>query len=291
VRYEYTTVSYLFNGEVGDADNDGYPEILLGIGGMGGYPMYIRRIVYDPNTRTYSHHMYESSVIGLHMTPQVGDADNSGTNELIVGSSGNPNGQFHIFKYIGGDTFQPVWSSNMTTDGNVISVHTARFRGYEYPIIFAAPFGGAVYGFVKDSSAWHDISYFTTSGPVRSIGSAQEKLPGDTIIDQLVLSENGVEQITVWRPPVRQGIFENAPIAPVPTLKIFPNPARNSIWFKHAGYGNIYIYDSQGRLVRSLAPNEPDWNLTDQNGKKLKSGIYFLQSKNAMATTKLVISR
>jgi Secretion system C-terminal sorting domain len=291
LRYEYTTISYLFNGEVGDADNDGYPEMLLGIGGMSGYPMYIRRIVYDPNTRTYSHHMYESSIIGLDIAPQVGDVDNSGTNELIVGSSGDPNGQFHIFKYIRGDTFQPLWSSNMTTEGNVISVHTARFRGYEYPIIFAAPFGGAVYGFVKDSSAWHDISYFLTSGPVRSIGSAQDKLPGDTIIDQLVLSENGVDQITVWRPPVRQGIFENSLIAPVPALKIFPNPARSSIWLMCNDYEKIDIYDCQGRLVRTLVLNESNWNLTDQKGKKLKSGIYFLQSKNASATTKLIISR
>jgi hypothetical protein len=31
--YEYTTVSYLFQAEIGDADNDGYPEILLGVGG------------------------------------------------------------------------------------------------------------------------------------------------------------------------------------------------------------------------------------------------------------------
>ena len=291
LRYEYTTVSYLFNGEAGDADNDGYPEMLLGIGGMGGYPMHIRRIVYDPNTRTYSHHMYESSIIGLHICPQVGDVDNSGTNELIVGSSGDPNGQFHIFKYIGGDTFQPLWSSNMATEGNVISVHTALFQGYTYPIIFAAPFGGAVYGFIKDSSAWHNISYFTTSGPVRSVGSAKEKLPGDTIVDQLVLSENGLEQITVWRPQGIQCISENRLITPNRTLTVFPNPARSSIRLHHTESEPIEIYDSQGRLVGGLTPNQPNWNLTDQNGKKLKSGIYFLRDRNNSATNKLVISR
>jgi hypothetical protein len=291
LRYEYTTVSYLFNGEVGDADNDGYPELLLGIGGMHGYPMYMRRIVYDPNTRTYSHHMYQSEVIGLHITPQVADLDNSGDNELMVGSSGDPYGQFHIFKYVGGDTFQPIWTSNLTTEGNVISVHSARFHGYEYPIIFAAPFGGAIFGFTKSDSFWHGISYFVTSGPVRSISSALEKLPEDTMVDQLVISENTSEQIAIWRPQEVQSVFENEPTVSNQILKIFPNPANGPVRLNRTDQNTIEVYDSQGRLVRVITPNEQYWNLTDQNGKILKSGIYFLRVKSSKAIAKLVISR
>ena len=201
LRYEYTTVSYVFNGSVGDADNDGYPEVLLGIGGGHGYPMYMRRIVYDPGTGTYSHHMYEHpTVTGLHLTPLVCDVDRSGDNELIVGSSGGPVGQFHVFKNVGGDTFQPLWTSNMTTDGNVISVAGGTFAGFDNPLILAAPFDGAVYGYIKDDTAFHGVSYFFTGNPIRSLDISHDRLPAAAPTGQLVLAESGLNQMTVWRP-------------------------------------------------------------------------------------------
>jgi hypothetical protein len=281
LRYEYTTVSYLFNGEVGDADNDGYPEMLLGFGGWHGYPMYMRRIVYDPITRTYSHHMYESTVIGLHMTPEIADLDNSGDNELIVGSSGSPFGQFHIFKHIAGDTFQPLWSSNMTIDGNIISLHAAQFQDYDYPVIFAAPFSGAILGFTKDDTAWHGISYFATSGPVRSVGSALNRVPGEALTDQLVLSENGVEQITVWRPQNVQSIRENK-LFEHKKISIYPNPAQNFIRINNNE--KCVLWNISGQKVSELYPGLNDL-------RHLAQGVYLVGIEKSRILTKIVINR
>lgn len=278
--YEYTTVSYLFNGEVGDADNDGYPELLLGIGGMHGFPMYLRRLVYDPQSHSYSHHMYEHpEVVGLHLAPHVADFDTSGRNELAVGSSGADYGQVHVFKCTGGDTFQRLWTSQMTTTGNVISVGSGSFLGRGMPLLFAAPFGGAVYGFAGDDTAFHGVSYFTTPGPVRSVTPVRELVSG-VPADGLVLAENGSEQAAVWRARDLQAIAEQPP-ARAQRLGIGPSPARTAAHV--GGSGPALVCDALGRVVRRLGAGESIWDLRDENGRRVRAGVYAVRRNGAGA--------
>lgn len=278
--YEYTTVSYLFNGEVGDADNDGYPEMLLGIGGMHGYPMYLRRLVYEPQSRTYSHHLYEHpTVVGLHIAPHVVDLDTNGQNELAVGSSGADNGQVHVFKCTGGDTFQRLWTSQMTTTGNVIAVGSGLFLGRGRPLLFAAPFGGAVWGFAGDDTAFHGVSCFATPGPVRTISHVRDR-DGGTDYDGLVLAENGSEQAAVWRATDRQAVAEPAPTR-VSRLAVGPSPARSAVQF--GGSGPVLVCDAVGRIVRRLGCGATTWDLRDEEGRRVRSGVYAVRRGTARA--------
>ncbi|MFO7651207.1 MAG: hypothetical protein R6X13_07725 [bacterium] len=283
--YEYTTVSYLFNGEVGDADNDGYPEMLLGIGGMHGFPMYMRRLVYDPQSRTYSHHMYEHpEVVGLHIAPHVADFDTNGQKELAVGSSGADNGQVHVFECVGGDTFQRLWTSSMTTTGNVITVTAGRFEGRGRPLLFAAPFGGAVYGFARDDTAFHGVSCFTTPGPVRSMTHVRDRVTGAGC-DQLVLAENGSEQAAVWRAYDLQAVDEAAGPA-VRQLRIGPSPARTAV--RVGGSGPVLVCDACGRVVRRLGADAASWDLRDDAGRRVRAGVYAV--RRGPASARLVVA-
>ena len=254
--YEYTTVSYLFQAEIGDADNDGYPEILLGVGGWHGYPMNIRRIVYDPVSRTYSHQMYTSAIIGLPVAPMACDADSSGGNELVIGSSGETYGQLRVFRYAGGDSFSPVWTSNMTTAGNVIAVNCARFAGYSNPLILAAPFGGAVYGFENSGGNYRCVSY-TNPGTGSAIRSVDY---GYDVRDELILAESApADYISVYRRDETGAVSERPALPNTSGLRISPNPCRGSAFLSFTGPLDhlttgpltVSLFDASGRRVLS----------------------------------------
>jgi hypothetical protein len=250
--YEYTTVSYLFQAEVGDADNDGYPEILLGVGGMHGFPMNIRRITYNPASRTYEHKMYTSSVVGLPIAPIACDVDSNGSNELVVGSSGETNGQLQVFRYAGGDSFSPIWTSHMTTSGNVISVNSARFAGFGRPLIFCAPFGGAVYGFLSEGDSFRCVSYFNpgTGAAIRSIDA------GHDLDDELILAESAPSDfVSVYRREGTGAVSEQAARLTPTRLRTSPDPARigTAISLRLAADGPVALtlFDASGRRILS----------------------------------------
>lgn len=283
--HEYTTVSYLFNGEVGDADNDGYPEMHIGVGGMHGLPMYLRRLVYDPVGRSYSHHVYEHpEVVGLHLAPHVADLDTNGRNELAVGSSGADCGQVHVFRHTVGDTFERLWSSAMTTSGNVITVGSGRFTGRRLPILFAAPFGGAVYGFTGGDTAFRGVSYFTTPGPVRSLACLRERV-GGAERDALLLSENGSEQTAVWRATVLQSV-EETPDSGHRKLAAVPNPTRMVVDI--GGSGPAVVFDACGRAVRRLGSGAVSWDLRDEAGRRVRAGVYAV--RRGPSSVRLVVA-
>lgn len=173
--------------------------------------MYIRRIVYDTLAGSYSHHVYEHpTVVGLHLTPLVADVDGCGLNELVVGSSGDPCGQLHVFRTVGHDTFEHRWTSDMTSDGNVISATAAPLVGQDKQVTFAAPFSGDVYGFAADDSGFHTVSFFPAGGPVRSIDYCRDRLRRNRLVDRLVLAQSGLEQVTVWQAESAQPVAERA---------------------------------------------------------------------------------
>jgi len=288
--YDYETVSYVFNGAVGDADNDGYPEVLLGVGGMHGYPMYIRRIVYDPVGRSYSHHLFESSVTGLHLTPLAADTDSSGSNELVVGSSGDY-GQVHVFKYAGGDTFDPVWSSQMTTPGNVIAAGAGSFEGFPGAVVFAAPFGGAVWGLAWDGSAYGAVGYCSpgTGAAIRSVDVSSDSGPGADWCNQLVLAESApADYVSVWRRLPGTGTLEPAGPVPASRLRFGPNPSRGPVRLEPGEpVVSARVFDATGRLVRLLRPDGVlSWDRRDARGVTVPAGVYLLEVASERGTSR-----
>lgn len=165
---------------------------------------------------------------------------------------------------------------------NVISLQTTCFHSYTSPIFFSAPFSGAVLGFTKDDTAWHGISYFATSGPVRSVGSALDRVPGEALTDQLILSENGLEQITVWRPQTVQSIKDDKSFINNKKNSIYPNPVRNFIRLN--SNENCVLWNISGQMVSELKPGLNDL-------RHLAQGVYLVSLEKSPILTKIVINR
>jgi len=84
----------------------------------------------------------------------------------------------------------------------------------------------------------------------------------------------------------------------VSTFRISPNPVRESARIESQGGERVAVYDTRGRLVRTVlgphsAPVHATWNGTDENGRPLASGVYFIRQENAGKSTvrRFVIAR
>jgi hypothetical protein len=159
-----------------------------------------------------------------------------------------------VFRYTQADTFLPVWTSSMTTTGNVIAVAPATFAGFSRPLFFCAPFGGAVYGFAKDDSGFHCVSYFNpgTGSAIRSIDY------GLDVRDELILAESApADYISVYRRDQVGAVAEQAATLNPVRLRVTPNPARRgtdvSIRLAASGPAALTVFDASGRRILSQA--------------------------------------
>jgi len=60
-------------------------------------------------------------------------------------------------------------------------------------------------------------------------------------------------------------------------LKVWPVPAEERVYFSEGGR-TFEIWDLQGRLINKT--DKPMWNLSDSHGRKVPSGIYFVENEN-----------
>jgi hypothetical protein len=84
----------------------------------------------------------------------------------------------------------------------------------------------------------------------------------------------------------------------VSTFRITPNPVRESARIESQAGERVAVYDTRGRLVRTVlgphsGPVSATWNGTDENGRPLASGVYFIRQENAGKSTvrRFVIAR
>jgi len=279
--YEYTTNSYLFQVALGDADNDTWPEIVLGLGGFGGNPLIIRRVEYDPGQGTCVHHMFTSDVIGLPATPHVADLDEDGENELAYGSSGEQ-GFVVVFENTGPNAFAPRFETGGALDGNVLSL--ASFpMGNTPAMTFAAG------SFEGDVGLWSynvDLDTFEPSAWLLDLGAAVREIAmGDDGVDGieevLPALSGGVDQVHVYRRGATIGVGSDRSLFAGVRLSVFPNPAASFARFG-AGYssGVITIHDVRGSLVRRLfvAGGDTRWGLRSTNGLRVSPGVYYARA-------------
>jgi flagellar hook assembly protein FlgD len=81
------------------------------------------------------------------------------------------------------------------------------------------------------------------------------------------------------------GVAENENLTGNNILRIAPNPVRTTARISKGQSAKgiaLHIYDISGSLIRSFTlgpmPSALNWDLTDQNGRPVPCGAYFLES-------------
>ncbi|UCF71440.1 MAG: right-handed parallel beta-helix repeat-containing protein [candidate division WOR-3 bacterium] len=151
------------------------------------------------------------------------------------------------------------------------------------------------YPVIAENNWWGDASgpYHPTTNPGGT---------GDTVSDYV--------DFEPWltMPGVSASTAQSRPAS---VLKIYPNPVVNSVWIRYSisevvnsrpnAVVSMKIYDSAGRLVKSLEPvssgeNQESsvyWNGTDCLGRTLPSGVYLVkfETEHYTETEKIVLLR
>jgi len=133
-------------------------------------------------------------------------------------------------------------------------------------------------------SSWTQSSY-----PLSAYAGQTVRLRFRFISDQSVTAEGWyIDDISV---PLIVGIEENNSDKSIRKLTVLPNPFKDRTLIQWINGGNIKIYDASGRLVRkfnnyktSSGINQVIWNGTDDNGKRLPGGVYFVKLTEAETT-------
>ena len=105
---------------------------------------------------------------------------------------------------------------------------------------------------------------------------------------------------------IDHGIEHGAAGARPPILQVYPNPlprggatARLQFRMPAAGQATLTLFDISGRHVKTLrqgyldaGPAEAQWDATDENGRRVTSGVYFarLTTGGTLVTARIVVA-
>jgi len=121
------------------------------------------------------------------------------------------------------------------------------------------------------------------SCPLSEDAAARFQLVSATSVTPVTFTNNAGASVQVF--PTAAGAGDGAPAAG--TVRVFPNPFHGGAKIVAPGYGYVAVYDIRGRMVRNwgslgvapavAGPMRLDWDGTDAVGRRLASGIYFVQ--------------
>ncbi len=202
---------------------------------------------------------------------------------------------------IGGYNFCPLFGINATEDGTTdmgpIQGQTGTFTNgmyFNYAgennfMDHISPSGTGAFLIFRDFNNSYDCGVARDAGTYRTVGTSFELgalVDAGGVSTRAALLDSILHFFGIFQVPVAE---ENkATNIPVLGMNTYPNPFKNTtnITFQNPANSamrnpqseiSLRIYDASGRLVKNLLPaNTVVWNGTDESGKAVPAGVYFV---------------
>mgnify|MGYP000361366715 CR=1 FL=1 len=298
---QYAPNDFDFAPTFGDLDGDGDLDLL--VGNYGGWLYYFRNTAGPNNPMVFQQDfnpMWAGMDVGTSSTPVIVDLDGDGLKDVLMGEY---QGNINFFKNNGSPS-SPVFGNQPTLSkiGGIDTEEIINGVGYSAPAVFVTPDGlDLVVGGVKgELEAYSNIFASTDPFQLNSLtwgntddgnrsSPALADLNDDGILDLITGNLRGGLNFykTVL---VNCGVVTSTGEAPVSTLNISPNPAKDLVrvqWASNAP-GRWRAFNTLGQEVAGGdAPGGP----FDISVARWEPGFYFLEvlAGNRRATAKLVV--
>lgn len=281
--YTYTTVSYIFGkGGIGDSDNDGWDEVLLGLGGIPTFNTFIRRIEFDSVTSAFQHLLFEAPSVGLPASYKVYDLGNDGIKELIMTGNSNSRAACYVFRNNSQNSFVKIDSIFENADNNnMLSSDIKVLNGNIHPTLLTGSFNGRVYTYQYNGSSFAK-DYENVSYPGASVRRVYW-LPTNTYDGYFNTwsSTNSDGTFYVFKRDTPLGINSGSLPSIFRLGQNFPNPFNPSTKINYdlpvPAEVSLKIYDIKGALIKILVNKfQSAGNHTAEfDAENLAGGIYF----------------
>lgn len=266
---------------VGDFNEDNLDDVAFTISSI--------QIYYSTGTGFYNYEALPASHCGGILAI---DFDQDGDKDLVTNA------------WEGGSINHHYYLENVPGNGFVIhesyyehymgTIYSADLNNDSYPDIVSTP-GGSAFGVFINLHNWTMEQYAVTFpyyGEYRQY-SCLDLFNGDPFCDIAIARDTAPENNLTILYNDGTGNFFQTPVSihdeVIPSItnriQCYPNPCVDVVTFKvdsaepNAAYA---IYNIKGQVVRRLLfqGQECRWDLTDDNGLKLGSGIYLVRSRN-----------
>lgn len=297
--YTYTTVSYVFGkGGFGDSDNDGWDEVLLGLGGIPTFNTFIRRIEFDSASSAFQHQIFEAPSVGLPSSFKVYDLGNNGIKELFMTGNSNSRAACYIFRANGSNSYQKIDSIFETADNNnMLSCDVRILTGNSQPTLLLGSFNGRIYTYQYSGSTFIK-DYENLSYPGAAIRRVYW-LPTNTY-DGYFNTWSGTNAdgtFYLFKKDNPVGISSNNSPLQYRLEQNFPNPfnpSTNIIYYlPKASSVSLAVYDIKGSLIRLLVKKQQNAGIhtVEFQAANLPGGVYFytLATGDKTETKKMIL--
>ncbi|MBD3334115.1 MAG: hypothetical protein GF355_01200 [Candidatus Eisenbacteria bacterium] len=227
------------------------------------------------------------------------DVDGDEDQDLVVGGNGDPH---QLFENLGnGPVAPPIWESQDSYHG-CQELKWADIDEDGDPDLFSVHFGNGharvhlnVEGVLSPTADWtYDAS---SSATTIALGDMNR----DGHLDLAVATARQPVMVFLNTLPA-SGLGERGQRTPRAAVESFPQPARSSVTLvrmgdPNAAPGEVLIYGAAGRCVARLPAaagrNTLRWDLRDEQGRPVGSGVYWVRwlTREAGAGGRILITR